>query len=68
MAPVLSEQLKEQKMFIKDSEASDKLLQMAVDTVKDEEKLNSLSENIKGLGFTNSADVIADEIIKLATR
>ncbi len=36
--------------------------------MKDEEKLNSLSENIKGLGFTNSADVIADEIIKLATR
>ena len=59
---------KDAAMFIKDSEASDKLLQMAVDTVKDEEKLNSLSENIKGLGFTNSADVIADEIIKLATR
>src|SRR5574344_2097161 len=59
---------KDAAMFVKDSEASDKLLQMAVDTVKDEEKLNSLSENIKGLGFTNSADVIADEIIKLATR
>lgn len=59
---------KDAAMFIKDSEAADKLLQIAVDTVKDEKKINSLSENIKKLGLTNSADVIADEIIKLATR
>ena len=59
---------KDAAMFIKDSEAADKLLQKAVDTVNNEEKINSLSENIKKLGLTNSADVIADEIIKLATK
>lgn len=59
---------KDAAMFIKDSEAADKLLQIAVDTVNNEEKINSLSENIKKLGLTNSADVIADEIIKLATK
>jgi UDP-N-acetylglucosamine--N-acetylmuramyl-(pentapeptide) pyrophosphoryl-undecaprenol N-acetylglucosamine transferase len=59
---------KDAAMFVKDSEAADKLLQIAIDTVKDDNKLNSLSENIKKLGLTNSADVIADEVIKLATR
>lgn len=59
---------KDAAMFIKDSEAADKLLKIAIETVKDEEKTKSLSDNIKKLGLTNSADVIADEIIKLATK
>ena len=35
-------------------------------TVADDAKLAQLSENIKKLGFKNSADIIADEVIKLA--
>ena len=43
------------------------MLNTALKTVNDEAKLASLSENIKKLGLKNSADVIADEVIKLAT-
>ena len=34
--------------------------------VEDNEQLAQLSENIKKLGKPNSADVIADEVLKLA--
>ena len=47
-------------------DAAESLLQLAVDTVTDDEQLAQLSENIKKLGKPNSADVIADEVLKLA--
>ena len=53
-------------LYVKDSEAPGTLLQLAVDTVADEEQLAQLSDNIKKLGKPNSADMIADEVIKLA--
>ena len=53
-------------LYVKDSDAPDTLLQLAVDTVADEEQLAQLSANIKKLGKPNSADMIADEVIKLA--
>ncbi len=59
---------KDAAIYVKDSEAPEVLVQKAIDTIKDENKLNSLSENIKKLGLKNSADVIADEVIKLARR
>ena len=40
----------------------------AVGIVENAQKLASMSENIKKLGLKNSADVIADEVIKLATK
>ena len=58
---------KDAALYIKDIEAPDTLLNTALKTVNDEAKLASLSENIKKLGLKNSADVIADEVIKLAT-
>ena len=54
-------------LYVIDIEAPDTLLNTALKTVNDEAKLASLSENIKKLGLKNSADVIADEVIKLAT-
>ena len=57
---------KDAAIYVKDCEAPAVLLQRAMDTVTDDAKLASLSENIKKLGFQNSADIIADEVIKLA--
>jgi undecaprenyldiphospho-muramoylpentapeptide beta-N-acetylglucosaminyltransferase len=52
-------------LFVKDAEAPNKLLQLAIDTVTNEQKLTSLSQNVKKMGLHNSADVIANEVIKL---
>lgn len=59
---------KDAALFVKDAEAPGVLVQKAIDTVQDEVKLASLSANILKLGFKDSAGVIADEVIKLATR
>lgn len=59
---------KDAAIFVKDAEAPSVLVKRAVETIQDESKLDSLSENIKKLGLKNSADTIADEVIKLATR
>ena len=59
---------KDAAIYVKDADAPEVLLKKAVETVKDEAKLASLCENIKKLGLKNSADVIADEVIKLATK
>lgn len=53
-------------IYIKDAEAPERLIKAALDIVHDDEKLQSLSANIKKLGLSNSADVIADQVIKLA--
>ena len=52
-------------LYVEDAEAPDKLLPLAVKTVNDDDKLRSLSENVKKMGRKNSADVIADEVLKL---
>ena len=59
---------KDAAIYVKDCEASKVLIDCAIETVNKEQKLSSLSENIKKLGFKNSADVIADEVVKLARR
>ena len=53
-------------IYVKDADAPDSLLDTALATVKDENKLKSLSENIKKLGLKDSADVIADHVVELA--
>ena len=59
---------KDAAIYVKDADAPETLLKLAIDTVKDGNKLATLSANIKKLGLKNSADVIADEVIKLARR
>ncbi|MCH4148147.1 MAG: undecaprenyldiphospho-muramoylpentapeptide beta-N-acetylglucosaminyltransferase [Prevotella sp.] len=59
---------KDAAIYVKDADAPDTLLKQAINTVNDDEKLASLSENIKKLGLKNSADTIAEEVIKLANR
>ena len=55
-------------IYVKDSEAKDILLQQAIETVQNDNKLASLSENVLKLALPHSADIIADEVIKLATQ
>lgn len=57
---------KDAAIYVKDADAPQTLLQQAVETVQDDERLAQLSNNVKKLGKQNSADVIADEVIKLA--
>ena len=52
---------------IKDAEATDKLIETAITTVNNPDTLAYLSENILKLALPNSADIIAKEVIKLAT-
>ena len=59
---------KEAALYVKDAEAPVTLLTLAVDTINDDQKLAKLSENILKLGLRNSADIIADEVIKLAQK
>ena len=59
---------KDAAIYVKDCEAPGILIDKAINTVTDIQKLNSLSENIKKLGLKNSADVIADEVVKLARK
>jgi len=53
-------------LYVKDSEAPATLLQLALDTVADEARLKTLSENVLKLALPDSADIIAKEVIKLA--
>ncbi len=53
-------------LYVKDSEAPAKLIQLAIKTVKDSFKLKSLSENVLKMALPNSAELIAKEVIKLA--
>ena len=55
-------------IYIKDSEAEEKLINTAIKLVNDEKKLSDLSENIKELAFYNSANIIAEEVCKLADK
>ncbi len=57
---------KDAAIYVKDAEAPDVLLKRALEVVADESKLTSLSENILKMALRNSADVIADEVVKLA--
>ena len=59
---------KDAAIYVKDADAPTVLIKKAVGIVEDAQKLASMSENIKKLGLKNSADVIADEVIKLATK
>ena len=53
-------------LYVKDADAPATLLQLAVNTVGDEAKLQSLSENVLKMALPNSADIIAKEVINLA--
>lgn len=53
-------------LFVKDADARDTLLKLAIETVGDARKLQSLSENVRKLALPHSAEMIAQEVIQLA--
>ena len=53
-------------LIVKDAEAPESLLPLAVKTVNDEARLKSLSENILQLALPDSAAIIAKEVIRMA--
>ena len=57
---------KDAALYMKDADAPEQVISLALKTVQDEAKLRSLSENILKLALPNSADIIADEVIRLA--
>lgn len=55
-------------LYVKDSEATQKLLDLAIATVSQPDTLKNLSMNIAELAFKDSANVIANEVYKLAVK
>ena len=55
-------------LYVKDAEADSILLDKAIEAVGQPELLNNLSKNIAELAFTDSANVIAKEVIRLAEK
>lgn len=55
-------------LYVKDIEAKDLLLDKAIEAVKQPDLLKNLSKNIAELAFTDSANIIAKEVIKLAEK
>ena len=53
---------------VKDANAKDELIDKAIQAVNQPDLLNNLSINISKLAFTDSANIIAKEVIKLAKK
>lgn len=56
---------KDAAVMVSDAEANEKLVSTALDLIKNEDKLQSLSKNIAQLAERNSAQRIVDEIVKI---
>ena len=57
---------KDAAIYLKDSEATERLVGVALKTVDDDMLLARLSSNILKIALPNSANIIADEVLKLA--
>ena len=55
-------------LYVKDADAQNLLLDKAIETVNQPGLLKNLSKNIAELAFTDSANVIAKEVLKLAEK
>ena len=56
---------KEAALCVRDADAPDTLLKLALETIADDKKLKALGENARKMGLQNAADVIADEVLGL---
>lgn len=59
---------KEAALMVKDAEAQDKLISLALNVVHNTQQLSALSAHIKQLALPDSANVIAQEVIRLANK
>ena len=59
---------KDAALYVKDADAPAEVISLAIKTVKDDARLAALEANIRELGLPDSADVIADEVVRLARK
>ena len=59
---------KDAALYVKDAEAREKVIALALQTINDDARLASLSTNILKLALPDSAEIIANEVIRLANR
>ena len=57
---------KQAALLVRDAEAPEKLIPLALETVVDKDKLQELSKNAAAMALRDSARIIAEEVIKLA--
>ncbi len=55
-------------LLVKDIEAQDKLIPTLINLIKDEEEQLKIANNVAKMAFTDSANIIADEVVKLIKR
>ncbi len=55
-------------LFVSDADAREQLLSLAIATAKDIHTLKQVAEKAKAMALPDSARIIAEEVIKLATR
>ena len=53
-------------LYVRDADAKDQLLPLAITTAKDMATLKQLADNAKAMGLPDSANIIAQEVIKLS--
>lgn len=56
---------REAALMVEDAKASEKLIDLALKTVKSDDHLAKLSTNIKTMAFPNATDKITDEIVRI---
>lgn len=57
---------KQAALLVRDADAVEELIPLALETVSDTEKLHELGSNALAMGLPDSARIIAEEVIKLA--
>ncbi|MGB0882678.1 MAG: undecaprenyldiphospho-muramoylpentapeptide beta-N-acetylglucosaminyltransferase, partial [Vicingaceae bacterium] len=55
-------------LLVKDAEAKETLIPTLIDLIKDEEEQKKIAANVAKMAFTDSANIIADEVLKLVKR
>ena len=55
-------------LFVRDADAPEQLIPLALETVVDAEKLKELGTNASAMALRDSARIIAEEVIKLAEK
>jgi len=55
-------------ILVKDVDAKETMIEIALELLNDRNKMEELSENIKALGKPDAADTIAKEVLKLAKK
>ena len=59
---------KEASIMVKDAEAHEQLIKLAIEVVREPQRLSTLSTHIQQLALPDSANIIAQEVIKLSVK